>query len=483
MSHLPGQSRSQGQLLPAVLDDFVTPDHPVRVIDAFVEGLDLEALGFARVKAAVTGRPGFAPGSLLKLYVYGYLNEVRSSRRLARECARNTEVMWLLKHLVPSFKTIADFRRDHPGAIVGVCGAFTRFCRGQGLFSARLVAVDGSKVGAVASRKRVMTPKRIAKVQAKLDRRIEDYLQSLDRADASDAEPAEKPEDVQEALKALNARREELTKLAVRMKAEGSRQEVEGEPEAKLMRGAHGYRVAYNAQIAVDEQHHLIVASEVTNEGNDHRQLLPMSEAAQQVLEVETLTVVADTGYVNGEQGRACSERGITAVVPRAETVNPKGEDYFTRERFEYDAENDVYRCPAGEVLSRRRHSKTEQKYHYWSNRCGECPLKAQCTGSKHRVIVRSYFEADVEAMHQRAMDSPATMKQRRCLAEHPFGTMKALMGTARFLVRGLTKVRGEFALSVLTYNLKRVVKVLGVQELMERIANWQDEMLVPASA
>lgn len=480
MSHLKGESREQGTLLPAKLEDFVAAAHPVRVIDAFIDSLNLEVLGFARVRAAATGRPGYAPGSLLKLYVYGYLNQVRSSRRLARECERNVEVMWLLQRLTPTFKTIADFRRDHPEAIVGVCRSFTRFCREQGLFSARLVAVDGSKFGAVASRKRVMTPKRVAKAQAKLEARIEEYLQSLDRADGEESEAAADPEAVQAALKALEARREGLKAMAKQMTEEGLRQVVEGEPEAKLMRGAHGHRVAYNAQIAVDEQHHLIVASAVTNEGNDHRQLLAMSEAAKAALAVETLTAVADTGYVNGEQGRACSERGITAIVPRPETVNPKG-DYYTRERFEYDAASDTYRCPAGETLRRGRTSQSQQNHQYWSKACGGCALKAQCTGAAHRVIVRSFFEAEVEAMDERARGDPRWMRQRRCLAEHPFGTMKARMGMPRFLVRGLRTVRGEFALSVLTYNLKRVIEVLGVEELLARIARWQGEAPMPA--
>ena len=482
MSHLEGESRDQGSLLPAVLDDYVAAEHPVRVIDAFVESLDLGALGFSRVVAAATGRPGYAPGSLLKVYVYGYLNQVRSSRRLARECERNVEVMWLLRRLTPRFKTIADFRRDHPQAIVAVCRAFTRFCRELGLFSAQLVAVDGTKVGAVASRKRVMTPKRVEQEQTRVEARIAAYLQAMDEADEEEAEPSAAPQDVRAALEALKSRRSELQALASQMADEGLGQVVEGEPDAKLMRGAHGHLTGYNAQIAVDEKHHLIAASEVTNECNDHRQLLPMGEAAKASLGVERLEVVADTGYANGEQGRACAERGITACVPRPTVVNPRG-DYFTRERFSYDAESDSYRCPAGETLPRRRTSRTQQQYQYWSKACGECALKGQCTDRKQRVIVRSFFEPDVEAMNERAKSDPKRMCLRHSLAEHPIGTMKWLMGVPRFLVRGLGKVRGEFGLVVLGYNLKRVIAVLGVRTVLQRLADWRAGALNPAPA
>lgn len=481
MSHLAGESREQATLLPPVLDDYVAAEHLVRVIDAFVDTLDLQALGFARVTAAATGRPGFAPGALLKLYLYGYLNQVRSSRRLARECERNVEAMWLLHRLCPNFKTVADFRRDHPAAIVGVCRAFTRFCRDQGLLGARVVAVDGSKFGAVASRKRVRTPQRIAREQAAIDRHIEEYLQSLDRADEEEAEPAVDAQAVKTAIEALRTRRQALKAEAAALQAQDCPQRVTSEPEARLMRGAHGYLVAYNAQIAVDEKHHLIVAAEVTNDCNDQRQLWPMSAAAQQALQAETLTVVADTGYINGEQGKACEEHGITPIVRRQATPNPTDAGLFTRERFAYDAASDTYRCPAGQTLSRRRTSQTEQKADYWHDACGGCALKAQCTKAAHRTVTRSFFEAYVEAMDQRAKRDPSWMEKRRCLVEHPFGNLKEAMGRPRFLMRGLSKVRGEFALNQLIYNLKRVVQVLGIPTLLERLKAWRFAQLEAA--
>ena len=469
MGHIQAQSRHQRTLFPEALDEGVPEEPPVRVVDAFVDSLKLESLGFSGVVSAETGRPGYHPGDLLKLYVYGYLNQVRSSRRLEREAQGHIEVLWLLNRLTPSFKPIADFRRDHVGAIVEVCRAFTRFCREQGLFAAQWVAIDGTKLQAVASRKRVMTPERIERERAKLDARITEYLKAMEAADAEESSTVSAPAAVGRALEALRARREQLQSLAEPMQAEGVNQHIEGEADARLMRTAQGHRVAYNAQIAVDVRHKLIAYAEVTNEGNDHRRSQPMAVATKAQLQAEHLSVVADTGYANGEQGSPCEQAGITAIVPRPQEVNPKG-DYFTRSQFDYHPETDTYRCPAGQALSCGRTSQTLKNKQYWSKACGGCALKGQCTASAHRVIVRSFFEADMEAMHQRAVSDPQWMRQRRCLAEHPFGTMKWMMGVPRFLLRGLQKVRGEFALSVLTYNLKRVINILGVRRLLERL-------------
>ena len=470
MGHIQGQSRQQGTLFPESLEGVIPANNPVRVIDAFVDGLDLHGLGFTGVASADTGRPGYDPADLLKLYVYGYLNQIRSSRRLERECTRNVELLWLLNRLRPSFKTVADFRAEHPQALVAVCRSFTRFCREQGLFAAQLVAIDGTKVQAVASRKQVMTPKRIAQEQAVIDAHIDAYLSGLNVADSQETHTESAPVSVAEALQALRVKRAQLQTLAAEMRSAGVNQHVQGEADAKLMRTAQGHKVAYNAQIAVDAQHQLIVHAEVSNDGNDHRQLQPMATAAKAALHTDTLTVVADTGYANGEQARACSEAGITPIAPRPEIVNPRVKGAYTREQFTYDADTDSYRCPAGQTLSCRRTSQTLQNQQYWTHACAGCALKARCTRSPRRVIVRSFFEADMEAMHERARSDPHWMRQRRCLAEHPFGTMKWMMGMPRFLLRGLTKVRAEFSLSVLVYNLKRVMAILGVEVLLQRL-------------
>lgn len=467
MAHVAGQSRYQATLFPEVLDEVICRDHPVRVIDAFVETLDLGELGFSKVEAEATGRPPYAPGDLLKLYVYGYVNRVRSSRQLEREAQRNVEVMWLINRLAPVFKTIADFRKDHPEAIIGVCRAFIRFCREQSLFGAELLAIDGTKIAAVASRKQVITPKRLAKQNAAIDRKIAEYLAALDEADGqeSDAEPV--PTDVAAAVAALRKQREKLQRQAEELAREGLKQTVVSEPEAKLMRTAHGHEVAYNAQIAVDAKHHVIAAFDLSNEGNDQQQLHPMAVQGKKAVGAEAIAAVADTGYSNGEHGTLCERDGIGAIVPRPETVNSKGPQYFTRDQFSYEVDSDMWRCPAGETLTCRKVSHTQQKKEYWTKACGGCALKPRCTRAAKRVIVRGFHEDAREAMHRRAISNPAWMKRRREIAEHPFGTMKWLMGSPRFLVRGLRKAKAELALAVLGYNLKRAITVMSVPALL----------------
>jgi transposase len=471
MAHVTGQSRYQSTLFPEVLDEVVGRDDPVRVIDAFVAGLDLEGLGFSKAVAEEMGRPPYAPGDLLKLYIYGYLHRVRASRRLEAETRRNVQVMWLLNRLTPAFKTIADFRKDHAEAIVGVCRAFIRFCREQSLFGAELLAIDGTKIEAVASRKQVMTSQRIEKMNAAIDRKIVDYLASMDEADRQEAGAARAQVDVTAAIEALKAQKLRLQGQAQELAARGLKQLVMTEREAKLMRMPHGHAVAYNAQAAVDAKHKLIVAFELTNEGNDYRQLHPMAVQGKEAAGAEEVTVVADTGYSNGEHGAHCERDGITAVVPRAETVNPSGTQYFSRDRFSYDHENDNWRCPAGATLSLYKTSHTQKKKEYTSRACGSCPLKPQCTKAARRVIVRDFYEDAREAMHQRATADPMWMKHRRETAEHPFGTMKWLMAQPRFLIKGLRKAKAELALGVLNYNLKRVINILGVPALLQALA------------
>jgi transposase len=467
MAHVTGQSRYQSTLFPEVLDEVVSIDDPVRVIDAFVETLDLTALGFSKVAAEEMGRPPYAPGDLLKLYIYGYLHRVRASRRLESETRRNVQVMWLLNRLTPSFKTIADFRKDHAEGIVRVCRAFIQFCREQSLFGAELLAIDGTKIAAVASRKQVMTPQRIEKMNAAIDRKIADYLASMDEADRGEPAAAGKPADVAAAIEVLKAQKERLQAQAQDMAARGLKQKVMTEPEAKLMRTPHGHAVAYNAQTAVDAKHKLIAAFDLTNEGNDYGQLHPMAVQAKEAVGVDEVAVVADTGYSNGEHGAQCEQDKITAIVPRPETVNPKGKQYFSRDRFGYDHESDTWRCPAGETLSLYKTSQTKQKKEYTSQACGACALKAQCTNTARRVIVRHFYEDAREAMHRRAIADPIWMRRRRETVEHPFGTMKWLMAGPRFLVKGLKKAKAELALGVLCYNLKRVTNILGVSALL----------------
>jgi transposase len=469
MGHVEGKSRYQRLLLAPSLDEIVDEAHPVRVIDAFVDTLDLRGMGFSKVVAEETGRPPYHPGDLLKLYIYGYTNQMRSSRRLEREAMRNIEVRWLIDQLTPAFKTIADFRKDHRESIVEVCRAFIRFCRGQRLVGGQLVAIDGTKIEAVASRRRVITPASLAKQIEAIDAQIAEYLTAMDVVDSEETAEAA-PAHVAAALDLLRNRRDMAQARARSMADEGLTQVVDLEPEARLMKTARqGHQVAYNAQTAVDGEHGLIVAFDLTSEGNDQRQLLPMAEQAKEALGVETLTVVADTGYSNGEQGQACENIGVTAAVPRHKTVNASNPNLFSREVFIYDKASDSWTCPAGETLARLYVSQSEQKTYYGTKACAGCGLKAQCTtAAKGRMVVRHLHEDAREAMHQRTVEDPTWMKRRRELVEHPYGHIKWLMGYPKFLLRGRKKAKSELALLVMGFNLKRSINILGVPALLE---------------
>jgi transposase len=469
MAHISGYSRHQTTLFPEVPDDMVGPNHPVRVIDAFVDQLDLARLGFSRVAPEATGRPPYDPLHLLKLYIYGIENQVRSSRRLQREAERNLEVLWLIDRVRPSYKTIADFRKDHPEAIVAVCRAFIEFCRDQALFGAEAVAIDGTKIVAAASHKKAIVGKQLKEKRANLERKIEEHLRAMDDADQQEGRDAAGLVNVKAALEELKQRREEINRQAAELAKDGLAQKVAGEADARLMLTANqGYKVAYNAQIAVDAQHHLIAAFDVTNECNDEAQLYPMAEKAKEALGCDALTVVADTGYSSGVQGERCQQAQITAIVPRPETANGRNQELFSRDRFAYDAKSDTYRCPAGQTLSLGRTSYTEEKKQYWSAKaCRNCPLKPRCTTSGKRIIVRGFHEDARDAMHKRATADPKWMALRRSVVEHPIGTMKWMMGYPKFLLRGSIHVRAEFALAVLGYNLKRAIKIIGAQALL----------------
>jgi transposase len=471
MSYIRGEDRGQAALLPAAIEDYVAADAPVRVIDAFVDGLDVRGLGFGRSEPAATGRPPYDPRDLLKLYLYGYLNEVRSSRRLERECSRNVEAMWLLRRLAPDFKTIADFRRDNGGAIVSTCRAFVLFCRDQGLFAVRLVALDGSKFRAVASAKRVMGRREIAKEASRLDRRIAEYLAGLDESDVHEHDEA--PSATAAALDALRARRTELNRLAAKLDAEERNTLVEGEPDARPMGIGKGPKPpSYNVQTAVDADTGLILHHEVTGEPNDTRQLYPMAKATKDTLGVDCLKVVADAGYSNGTAAAACEADGIIACAPTNRSVNNQGDGtMFDRSAFVYRPEADSYTCPAGHALTRKQVMRRDSLILYAAGNCARCSLKPRCTAAERRFITRHLHEDALERMNARFQADPSLARQRRCASEHPFGTIKRMTAGGRFLTRGLKKVSGEAALSVLAYNIIRVINLVGPAKLTARLA------------
>ena len=469
--------RGQLSLLPGSLDDWVGKDNPVRVIDAFVDGLDLKKLGFETVEPLDIGRPGYHPSIHLKLYIYGYLYRVQSSRRLERECHRNLEVMWLLGRLAPDHKTIADFRKDNGAAIKKVCGQFVELCRSLGLLSKASVAIDGSKFKGVNNRDKNFTQAKVEKRRTQLEESVARYLAQLDTADRQD------PSDSIE-LKKTHLK-EKLEKLKSEMqKLEAIEQQVLASPDKQISLTDRDSRsmatsgrgsgvVGYNVQIAVETEHHLIVHHDVTNVGSDRSQLASTATAAKEALGVQTLEAVADRGYFNGEEIKACDDAGITVTLPKPMTSGAKSAGRFGKQDFVYKPQEDIYVCPAGEKLTYRFTAEEhgQRLRRYWTDACHTCPIKAQCTTGRERRITRWEHEAVVEDVQKRLDKNPDAMRTRRETVEHPFGTMKMRMGATHFLCKTLPKVATEMALCVLTYNLTRLLNIVGVEKIMEAIA------------
>jgi transposase len=467
-----GEDRRQGTLLPEYLEDYVSEENPVRVIDVFVDELDLKALGFDGVVPEVTGRPSYHPGLLLKIYVYGYINQVASSRKLEREAQRNVELMWLTQRLAPDFKTLADFRKDNGPAIRASCRQFIALCRKLELFTHAVAAIDGSKFKAVNARDKNFTKAKLKARMAQVEASIERYMAALETADRNDGEIAEtKAVRLKEKIAALREQMKDFQSLEAEVQAAPDQQISLTDPDARAMAtsGRGSGVVGYNVQAAVDAKHHLIVAHEVTNVGHDRDQLANMGAQAKVEMGVESLDVLADRGYFSGEEVLACAPLGVTPYVPKPLTSGAKAKGRFGKQDFIYVAEDDTYRCPAGETLTRRFTSVEDgmDLYVYWTTRCADCPLKASCTSGKMRRIKRWEHEAVIDAMQARLDRKPDAMRIRRATVEHTFGTLKAWMGATHFRTRTLEKVRTEMSLHVLAYNLKRVISILGVQPLM----------------
>jgi transposase len=468
-----GEARSQMSLLPECLDDYVTEDNPVRVVEAFIDALDLEKLGFTGMVPQVTGRPAYHPSMMLKLYVYGYLNRVHSSRRLERESQRNVELMWLTGRLTPDFKTIANFRKDNGRGIREVCKQFVTVCRKLNLLSQSTVVIDGSKFKAVNNRDRNVTPGKLKRRGEELERSIERYFYRLDKMDQKSDEVVEiqtpmlkeKIASLKEALAELNALEPELNKRE-------DKQISLTDPEARSLRTRGTGIVGYNVQTAVEPDNHLIVAHEVTNQFNDHSQLSPMAIAAKEAMGVDKLDAVADRGYFKGEEVLACGEAGITVYVPHTTTSHNKAKGLYDKADFRYIVEDDEYQCPAGERLQRRTNTHDHGKpiARYWTLNCGTCAWKTKCTTGKARKVSRWEREDVLDAMRERLDRHPGMMRLRRDTVEHPFGTLKRWMGAEHFLTKGLHNTGTEMSLNVLAYNLKRVINILGVEGLLRAL-------------
>ena len=468
-----GECRTQSTLLPELLDDYISDTNPVRVVDVFVDELDLGKLGFEGVEPAATGRPAYHPASLLKIYIYGYLNRIQSSRRLEKEAQRNVELMWLTGRLMPDFKTIADFRKDNGKAIRSVCRQLVVLCQQLGLFSEALVCVDGSKFKAVNNRDRNFTSAKLQRRMEEIESSISRYLIDLDTADRQEPAVAKlRSERLEDKIIALKAQLKALKAIEIQLEATSDKQISLTDPDARSMKTRGTGIVGYNVQTAVEAKHHLIVAHEVTNIGSDRDQLSAMAKLARASMGVEELTAIADRGYFKGEEILACDEAGITAIVPKTTTSGAKADGRFDRADFIYDAEKNEYRCPAGQALI-WRYATVErglELHRYWSSHCQQCAIKEKCTPGEQRRITRWAHEDMLETMQNRLDHAPDSMRIRRQTVEHPFGTIKHWMGSTHFLTKTLKRVSTEMSLHVLAYNLKRVIKILGPEVLMSEM-------------
>jgi transposase len=471
-----GTDRGQSTLFPECLEDWIDENNPVRAIDAFVDKLELSGLGFDGVAPEATGRPSYHPSGLLKLYIYGYLNRVQSSRRLEREAARNIEVMWLTCRLIPDHKTIADFRKDNGAAIKRVCAQFIELCRQMKLLTISSVAIDGSKFKAVNNRDKNFTRNKVERRRAQLEESVARYLAQLDTADRQgpSEELAAKTEHLKEKLIKLESEMQRLAAIERLMLASPDQQISLTDPDSRSMAtsGRGSGVVGYNVQVAVDTEHHLIIAHEVTNSGSDRAQLANIASQAKEVLGAEELEAVADRGYYSGEEILACDKVGIAVTLPKPMTSGMEARGRFGKQDFVYLGDEDVYRCPAGEKLKYHYTNEEDgqQLRRYWTNACRDCALKPRCTSGKERRITRWEHEHVLEAVQSRLDRNPQAMRQRRETVEHPFGTLKMRMGATHFLMKRLPKVATEMALHVLAYNLTRVMNILGIQPLMAAI-------------
>ena len=471
--YVEGQDRTQSVLFPERLDDWIHEDNTVRVIDVFVDELDLRKLGFERADPAATGRPGYSPATLLKIYVYGYLNRVQSSRRLETEAQRNLELIWLTWRLAPDFKTIADFRRDNGEAIRKVCKEFVLLCRRMKLFTDGIVAIDGSKFKAVNNRDKNFTDRKLQARIEQLEDSIKRYLVELDRADRDAtavlpgrvAHLKDKIAKVKQQMRALEA-------IGEQMKASEDGQISLTDPDARSMAtsGRGTGIVGYNVQAVVDAKHHLIVAHEVTNVGHDRDQLAHMAKLAKEATDEDGLIALADRGYYEGYEILGCEQAGVAAVVPKPMTSNNAAAGLFDKRDFIYDDKTDTYRCPAGSIAVHRMTSEEAGKiqHKYWSSDCPRCPMKPRCTHGKERRISRWEHEDILDVVQARLDGAPEAMKLRRQTVEHVFGTLKAWMGSNHFLTRTLPRVGTEMSLQVMAYNLKRAIKILGTGPLIK---------------
>lgn len=470
-----GEHRQQSTLFPERIEDYISEENPVRVVDVFVNELDLFELGFKSAEPKVTGRPAYHPSTMLKLYVYGYLNKIQSSRKLEREANRNLELMWLLNRLAPDFKTIADFRRDNGSAIKATCRQFMMICKQLNLFAESLIAIDGSRFKAVNNRDRNFTKAKVKRRVAAIDKSLDRYLDQLASLDRQEQNiPKAKTEHIHKQIDALKRQMAEVKAIEAVIDSTPDKQISLTDPDARAMstNARSSGTVGYNVQTAVDTKHHLIVAHDVSMAMGDRRQLTRMSLKAREATGIEDLEVIADRGYYNMEEIKATVDEGITPYVPKSLTSPNKKKGLYDRRDFIYIEVDDEYLCPAGERLPRRMVTLEGNKnmVRYWSSNCGSCALKSKCTSGKERRVARWEHGRVLEVHEQRMNESPTMMQLRKQTVEHPFGTIKSWMGMSHFKTKTLKRVSTEMSLHVLAYNLTRMINIMGIKPLIRAI-------------
>jgi transposase len=477
MAYKKGDSRKQTILFPQAIDDYISKENPVRFIDAFVEYLDLNELDFQRAEAAPTGRPPYDPRDLLKLYIYGYLNHVRSSRRLEKETHKNIEVMWLLRKVNPDHKTIADFRKDNLKSFKKVFREFNILCRKLDLFGNELMAIDGSKFKASNNKDKNITEKLLETKLREIDEKVENYFQKMDELDKEESDkPAMSFDELHEKISHLRDRKESYKKLSRKMKMSGETQISLTDPDSRTFPKKFGVDVGYNSQVAVDEKHHLIVEQDVTNAVTDIDQLSDIAIKAKEALSLDKVKVVADAGYCNAKEIQTCDENGIEAYTSRIPTSINKNKGLYTKDAFRYDKKRDCYFCPAGKKMTYRfqrtekRRKKRREVLYYICYECRKCSLKHLCTKANARRITRCPEEHAVDLMNERVKKHPEIIKKRKQIVEHVFGSIKFWNGHDYFLMRGLEKVKAEFSLSALSYNVTRVINLVGIKRMIEAL-------------
>ena len=476
MAYIKGENINQITLFPEAIDDYITSDNPVRVIKAFVDSLDMKELGFKRSVSNYIGRPSYDPRDLLKLYLYGYINRIRSSRKLETEAGRNLELMWLLRKLKPDFKTIADFRKDNKKAIKNVFKQFNLLCKEWDLYGREVIAVDGSKFRASNSKRNNFSKKKIQRHLKYIDEKISTYLEELDNNDQDEADiHVPSAEEIRQRIEELEKRKAEYEAMQKEMKEKGTGEISTTDPDARMMAvNNNGVDVCYNVQTAVDQKNKLVVGYEVINNPSDQGQLSTMAKQAKKTLDVDKIKALADKGYYSTPDLKECEDEGIETYVAKQKHVGAAVNPEFYPDRFQYDPEQNIYICPAGQPLypSRIRKVKDVQYQEYKNFRaCRKCKFKEQCTRSQRgRTISRNQDQTFLDGVDKRTRENKELYVQRQMIVEHPFGTIKRIWGYSHFLTRGLKSVKTETALSFLAYNLRRAMNILGVEEMVKRL-------------